>query len=490
MTDEGIKLHPAGPAQLSSRGRGDRNLGPIYRHRKLIVVACLVCGDLVAALIAISCIQWLMAATGSAPWPHRVSALLVVLAFFLVGLYAESGPEPCERFRLRAIGIAGFIILTVFAELPERNIITFMLAQLTQAVCLLVVGHYIEAMTRRLLIYIDLWGASTALVGSAAECRKLAHLLTRKPDLGLKPIGLILSDGASAAKDGPCLFPVIGTTADFGDVRRGAEIEVAIFATATYLAAVPRDCPAFGSSCRFMLLEDLQDMQGLRACARTIDTMLGIEVRRSLCSRQNRLLKRTFDLLIAVPVGMLALPMVGLAALLIKFVDHGPAFYVQRRIGLDRKTIKVLKLRTMFVDSDRLLEEHLRRDPQASAEWRQFCKLRRDPRILPVIGSFIRRSSMDELPQLWNVICGDMSLVGPRPLPQYHAEKFDEEFRSVRTSVLPGLTGLWQVSSRSDGDLQVLREQDLFYIRNWSPWLDFYILLQTVPAVLVARGAR
>ena len=102
----------------------------------------------------------------------------------------------------------------------------------------------------------------------------------------------------------------------------------------------------------------------------------------------------------------------------------------------------------------------------------------------------MRHTSFDELPQLWNVIRGDMSLVGPRPFPAYHMNSFDYEFRIIRVSVQPGMTGMWQVSSRSNGDLQVQKAQDLFYIRNWSIWLDIYILLQTVIVVLNGRGAK
>src|SRR5581483_11873857 len=166
-----------------------------------------------------------------------------------------------------------------------------------------------------------------------------------------------------------------------------------------------------------------------------------------------------------------------------------PVFYRQMREGMHGCRIPVWKLRTMRVDGDRILDEWFQSHPADREEWRQHFKLRRDPRILPVIGPLLRRSSLDELPQLWSVLRGRMSLVGPRPLPDYHLREFSAEFRSLRTKVLPGLTGLWQVSARSDGDLRAHEALDSFYIRNWSPWLDLYILARTVAAVLLGRGA-
>jgi lipopolysaccharide/colanic/teichoic acid biosynthesis glycosyltransferase len=200
--------------------------------------------------------------------------------------------------------------------------------------------------------------------------------------------------------------------------------------------------------------------------------------------------KRAIDLIIAIPVAIISLPIIGLMAAAIKIIDPGPALYSQERIGRYGRTVRIFKIRSMYMNADQRLQVLLDSNPAARAEWDRYFKLRRDPRILGRVGNFIRRTSLDELPQLWNIIRGDMTLVGPRPLPAYHAESFDRDFQKLRASLTPGLTGLCQIMVRSDGDCDALRWYDRFYLENRSIWLDLYIVLQTVPAVLSGKGAR
>jgi lipopolysaccharide/colanic/teichoic acid biosynthesis glycosyltransferase len=192
---------------------------------------------------------------------------------------------------------------------------------------------------------------------------------------------------------------------------------------------------------------------------------------------------------VAIPALVLTAPLLAVMIVWIKLVNRGPAFYGQDREGQHGKHIRIWKLRTMYVDAEARLQKLLQEDPEARAEWQRYFKLKNDPRILPGVGFFLRKFSLDEFPQLWSVIIGTMSIVGPRPFPSYHLQAFDEEFRSLRRSVLPGVTGLWQATARSEGDLEVQKRLDTYYIRNWSLWLDLHVIARSFLVVISGRGA-
>jgi lipopolysaccharide/colanic/teichoic acid biosynthesis glycosyltransferase len=222
---------------------------------------------------------------------------------------------------------------------------------------------------------------------------------------------------------------------------------------------------------------------------RNLGATIGIEFTNELLRPRNRALKRAVDVLGGTILLVAAAPLIALGALAVKLASPGAAFFRQERDGSGGRRITLWKLRTMYSDADARLAECLARDPGLRREWEEKLKLARDPRVIPYVGSFLRRFSIDELPQLVSVVRGEMSLVGPRPFPEYHLRKFTPEFRRLRASVRPGLTGMWQVMVRSNGRLEDQMQYDSYYIRNWSLWLDIYLLARTAIAVLTGRGA-
>ena len=238
-----------------------------------------------------------------------------------------------------------------------------------------------------------------------------------------------------------------------------------------------------------VIIRDGESLALERVRVRNLGGVLGIELTNELLRSRNRILKRLIDLVVSVPMTILACPLILVSGIAIKLTSSGPMFFRHKRVGLGGRTFQVLKLRTMHVDAEKRLAEFLEQDPTARAEWERSVKLRNDPRIIPVVGHLLRRFSIDELPQLLAVIRGTMSLVGPRPFPPYHMEVFPAEFAMLRCSVRPGLTGMWQVMTRSDGNLQDQMRYDSYYIRNWSLWFDIYLLARTVFAV-IGGGSR
>lgn len=201
--------------------------------------------------------------------------------------------------------------------------------------------------------------------------------------------------------------------------------------------------------------------------------------------RRRRRIRRAVDLLVAVPALIVTLPVWVVISVAISLADGGPVLFRQIREGRDGRPFAMVKFRSMYVDSDRRLTEYLEADPERRAEWQRIFKLDPDPRLLPVVGKFLRRSSLDELPNLINVVRGDMTLVGPRPFPHYHLEAYSPELRTLRNSVTPGLTGLWQVVR---GGVEVQEACDTYYLRNTSCWFDAKLLMQTIPLLIKGKA--
>lgn len=196
---------------------------------------------------------------------------------------------------------------------------------------------------------------------------------------------------------------------------------------------------------------------------------------------------RLFDILAASAILIVALPFLICLAIVLYVADPGPLFFVHRRIGHRGRSFGCIKFRSMKRDGDQLLRDYLDRHPEARREWEETHKLRHDPRITP-IGAIVRKLSLDEFPQLWNVLRGDMSIVGPRPIVDAEIVRYGRFFEYY-CLVKPGLTGLWQVSGRSDTSYRERVELDVSYVLRKSLMLDAWLLLKTVPAVVFSRGS-
>ena len=198
--------------------------------------------------------------------------------------------------------------------------------------------------------------------------------------------------------------------------------------------------------------------------------------------------KRTFDVMVATAMLLFALPAMFFIAVIMFSTDRGPILFSHERIGQNGKRFRCLKFRSMVVDSQEALRRHLEMFPQARAEWEATQKLRDDPRITP-LGRFLRVTSLDELPQLINVIKGEMSRVGPRPIVQDEVVRYADQIEHY-AAVRPGITGLWQVSGRSDVDYEQRVQLDTLYVREWSFIGDLVIMLKTVKVVVLRTGSR
>ena len=412
---------------------------------------------------------------------------LFLAGFSIQGLYpglllhpAEEIRRVCYCFTAVFLAIACTAFLWHNAESYSRAIFLFTWATAAPVV---VLARYLA---RNALAQHRWWGVRAVVLGSGpAALRVIASL--RNKSLGVRVIGVLTEDATGPL--GPDSPPILGGYEDAPRVAATKVAEYAILAVQhkshAELRHLIRDhCKGFR---HVLLIPDMPGICSLGISAREIEGEIGFELPQRLFSRSAAAAKRLLDLFLSIVALSLLTPLLVFIALVIKATSRGPVIYKHLRYGRNGRPFMALKFRTMVRNGDEVLAEYLPSHPAELLDWQQDRKLKNDPRVT-TIGGLLRRYSLDELPQLWNVLIGEMSLVGPRPIVGEEIDKYGAGYDSY-TRVLPGITGLWQVSGRSNTTYEQRVTLDEYYVRNWSIWLDAYILLCTVRVVFTAEGA-
>jgi len=456
-------------------------------------LATLACGDLLgvaaAVLVVVGARYLLLRDVNVAFYVGLWPVLGVFLAvYLLMGLYSSVGVNPAEELRRTTLATSMVFLLLgshtfLFrtAEWYSRQVL------LTSWVLALIAVPLVRALVRYLFARRSWWGHGAVVLGAGKTGRMVVEILAKRPEFGLKPLAAF-DDDPSRHGD---LFgvPVAGGLDAAPSVARELGASYAIVA----MPGVRRQrlvslLETHASTFRHLLvIPDLFGMSSLWVAARDLGGVLGLEARPQLLRVSARLAKRAMDIAVTLLAGVAVLPLVVLVALAIRLTSRGPVFYGHSRLGRLGKPFTAWKFRSMVRNGDQVLAEHLARFPHLRREWERTQKLQDDPRVTRV-GRFLRRTSMDELPQLWNVLRGDMSLVGPRPIVADEVRRYGGQF-PLCAQVSPGLSGLWQVSGRNSTTYEERVRLDSYYVRNWSVFLDLYILARTIPVVLLGRGA-
>lgn len=393
-------------------------------------------------------VWWALAWT--APW---IAAALAARA------YPGYGLDPAERLRRTAIACAA-ACPSLAAALLAANVAVLpsVLTVLSAAAFALPLSQLARQALYAVLARRRAWGVPVTIIGDGPAALELLRTLLSRPDLGYRP-------GAAAEAD-----LAIVALPELAESERGQLLEgpLARFRRVLFVIAHPARDAAW-------------------AGARHLGSLSALELRRRHLEPGDLRFKRALDLFLALLALPLLLPLVALIALAIALDSRGPVLYGATRMGWRGRPFRCWKFRSMHADAEVRLVKLLERDPEAREQYARYHKLTNDPRVTRV-GRLLRRSSLDELPQIVNVVLGEMSLVGPRPyLPRERPDI--EPHADIVLSCRPGLTGWWQVSGRNAARFDERVLMDLHYVRRWSPWLDFLILAATVRTVLRGKGA-
>jgi len=477
----------APPGERALERRKKREAAP-FRSAAPLRVLVLAAADALALALAAILAYLLWAGPVRNQDASQYLPLLLGLPLFLFGyyqadLYPGFGLGPVETLRRYWLVTAGAFIavaaVTFALKVPQiYSRVTFGLTFAFGLLLLPLVRRAALALVRGR----SWWPEPVVLAGTAEGTVRIRDVLQRMPELGFRPVGMLLA-GSPEREWGES---VLGTLDDAPQVA----------ALGVRVVLMDRDLDSYDRLDwlrrffpRVIVLRDYEDLPVEGVQVRNLGGLLGLEYGNNLLRPYARWVKRAVDLVVGGLALLLALPVIAAALVLVRLSGPGPLLYWQVREGRFGKPFSVPKIRTMVPDAEKRLQEHFEQNAALRTEWEAGYKLRADPRLIPGLGRWLRRFSIDELPQLWSVVKGEMSLVGPRPFPHYHLQAISARSLDLRRQVRPGLTGVWQVVARGVADVQAQEAYDSHYIRNWSLWLDLYILGKTVAAVLSGRGA-
>jgi Undecaprenyl-phosphate galactose phosphotransferase WbaP len=472
-----------------------------HRTSSALTTTAFVLSDLLAVMLAIGwgffCVKiygWgLMGEKGIINtrsfityWPYLPVYILIFQIFNLYPGVSLAPAEELKRFSIGSFLVHGGIILSRYIERGSLDSIT--VALIVSFIFSTAILLTARSVTYRVLIKTRLVGIPAVIYGSGSAGKLVVDSLSSGGKTGYIPV-LILDDEHNYIDEYRGV-PIIHDTSIGPEIVRRYKIRMAMVAMSDIdeqkqQHILNNSVSAFRYNA---FIPNYSSAINIWASVRDFGGILGLATGNRLKMPWNLMIKRFMDIIIVVIGGIILLPFLLLIALLIKITSPGPVLFKQERPGKNGKHFTFYKFRSMVIDAEERLKALLESDPKIKDEWEKNRKLQKDPR-LTAIGRFIRRTSIDEFPQLINILKGEMSLVGPRPvIDDSEMEMYGESFANA-FSIKPGLTGLWQVSGRSDTEYKERIAYDTYYIQSWSIWMDLWVIFKTFGAVIHGRGA-
>jgi len=400
---------------------------------------------------------------------------VIVAVFLYEGLYAKREPLWDEVGRvLKSLFVAFAIIFSISVFTKSATELSRSLLVITIIIATVFFPIF-RRISKKVMSKVGIYRKNVLFIGDDADFDRISHSLLKEANMGLSIVSSLNYHDTRVLKK----------------IVKTKKIDSVIVVSGGYDKAteeITNRCYRFGLD--VIVVAPFSDipMKNVEMHYIFSGKMLLIATKNTLQDKSMRFMKRAFDVFLSVLLLPVLFFLIATISVFVSIESRGPIFYRQKRVGQHNRSFKIIKFRTMYKDADQRLVEILNSCPNSMLEWQSSYKLKNDPRITR-IGSFLRRTSLDELPQIFNVLMGDMSLVGPRPVVKKELRDYYKEYAKYYVMIKPGITGIWQVEGRSDTSYDFRVKIDTWYILNWSLWQDIVILLKTINTVLRLRGA-